>query len=457
MKNILIRLKEKRDWNPFKGNKLMYLTIPIFLELLLMTVVGNIDILMVSKFSDRAVGVLGGMSQVLYTQNVLFSFISIGTGILVAQYIGAKQNKKINEVIAVSLILNVLLSLVIGGIYFLFSNGILTKIKLSSELLEIGKNYFKLVGGLCIFQAITITISSALRSYGYTKEPLYISVVINILNIIGNGMFLFGWLGSPILGVTGVGISTVFARFVGSIMSIYLLLKFTNFRFLKKYIYPFPKDILRYIGKIGVPSGMEHLSWNTAQIIILAMVNTMGTETIAARTYLNLIASFMMMFSLALGHGTAIMTGQLIGAKKTDEAYLQLINSLKLSLVIVTIISLGVILFQNSIIGYFTKDPEIIKIAKKIFWIFLIIETGRTFNIVIINSLHAAGDVKFPMIVGIIFMFGIAVSLSWFLGIKLELGLIGVWLANSADEWIRGILMYKRWQGKKWTKKGFVH
>ncbi|MGL5049128.1 MAG: MATE family efflux transporter, partial [Fusobacteriaceae bacterium] len=129
----------------------------------------------------------------------------------------------------------------------------------------------------------------------------------------------------------------------------------------------------------------------------------------------------------------------------------------KLSLVIVTIISFVVITFQNPIIEYFTKDPEIIKIAKKVFWIFLIIETGRTFNIVIINSLHAAGDVKFPMIVGILFMFGIAVSLSWFLGIKLEMSLVGVWLANSADEWIRGILMYKRWKSKKWTEKGFIH
>ncbi|MGL5058097.1 MAG: MATE family efflux transporter [Fusobacteriaceae bacterium] len=435
----------------------MYLTIPIFLELLLMTVVGNVDILMVSKFSDRAVGVLGGMSQVLYTQNVLFSFISIGTGILVAQYIGAKQNKKINEVIAVSLFLNILLSFVVGGIYFLFSNGILTKIKLSQELLEIGKNYFKLVGGLCIFQAITVTVSAVLRSYGYTKEPLYVSVVVNILNVLGNGMFLFGWLGAPIIGVTGVGIATVFARFIGAIISLYMLLKFTKFKFIKENILPFPKDILRYISKIGVPSGMEHLSWNTAQIIILAMVNTMGTDTIAARTYLNLVASFMMMFSLALGHGTAIMTGQLIGAKKIDEAYNQLLSSLKLSLVIVTIISFMVIIFQNPIIEYFTKDPEIIKIAKKVFWIFLIIETGRTFNIVIINSLHAAGDVKFPMIVGILFMFGIAVSLSWFLGIKLEMSLVGVWLANSADEWIRGILMYKRWKSKKWTEKGFIH
>ncbi len=443
------------ELNVKKGG-LFTLAIPILLELLLMTVVGNVDIIMVSKYSDKAVGVLGGMSQVMYTQNILFSFISIGTGILISQYIGAKNKNKIQEVIAVSLVLNIIFGLVLGIIYWWGSEFILTKIKFTPELISIGLNYFKIVGGICVFQAVTLTATSALRSHGHTKETLYINIIINLLNVVGNGMFIFGWFGAPILGVTGVGIATVFSRGVGMIIALIILLKLCDFKINTRYLVPFPKDVLRHITKIGIPSGMEHLSWSMAQIVILAMVNTMGTPTIAARTYLNLIASFMMMFSIALGQGTAIVTGRLIGEKKIDEAYNQCLKSVKLSLGVACIISIFVIIFQNTIMEFFTKDPEIISIGKKVFWTFIIIETGRTFNIVIINSLHAAGDVKFPMFVGIGCMFGVAVSMSWFLGVKLELALVGIWLANSMDEWIRAIIMLKRWKSKKWEKKGFI-
>lgn len=435
---------------------LFALTLPIFFELLLMTIVGNIDIFMVSKFSQTAVGVLGAMSQIMYTQNVIFTFISIGTGILTAQYIGAKNFKKIEEVIGVSLLLNLGMGVLLGAVYIIMGKFLLTKIKLTDDLIDIGINYFRIVGGMGVFTAISVTASSALRSYGYTKEPLYINIAINVLNVIGNGMFLFGWLGMPILGVTGVGISTVFARGVGMVLTLIMLGKLCGYRYKKSSVSPFPKDVFKYICRIGVPSGMEHLSWNIAQVIILAFVNTMGTDTITARTYLNLVASFMMMFSLALGHGTAILTGRSIGAKKIDEAYNQCIKSLKMSLIAVTIVSLVVIALQNQIMGYFTADPKILEITRKIFWLFLIIETGRTFNIVIINSLHAAGDVKFPMFAGIFFMFGIAVFLSWLLGIKLHMSLVGIWLANSADEWIRGLLMLWRWKSRKWAEKSFV-
>lgn len=443
-------MKEIHEKNIFK------LTIPIFLELLLMTVVGNIDIIMVSKYSDKGVGVLGGMSQILYTQNIIFGFISIGTGILVAQYIGAKKNDKIGSIIAVSLALNLLISLIVGGIYGFFAKEILTKIKLNQELIAIGLNYMRLVGGICIFQGISITISSALRSFGYTKIPLYINILINLLNILGNGMFLFGWLGAPILGVTGVGVSTVIARGIGVIFSLYCLKKYCKFQFLIEYLRPFPKDIFKYILKIGIPSGAEHLCWNLAQIGILTMVNTMGTPTITARTYLNLIASFIMLFSIALGQGTAIITGRNIGARNIKAAYKQCIESLKLSLAAVFILLIVIFIFQDQIMRFFTKDLEVISIAKKVFWVFFIIEIGRTFNIIIINSLHAAGDVKYPMIAAIFSMFGVAVTLSYLFGIKMEMALVGVWLANGVDEWVRGILMLKRWNSMKWKKKRFI-
>ncbi|MGL4672119.1 MATE family efflux transporter, partial [Cetobacterium sp.] len=176
------------------GKKSLFsITIPIFLELLLVTVVGNIDTIMLGKFSDKAVGAVGGMSQVLLIQNTILSFICLGTTILMAQFIGAKNDKSTKEVIAVSLIMNLFIGIILGAIYFIGWEWILVKIKLPVQLREMGMGYFKLVGGLCVFQAISLTCGAVLKSYGNTKPMLFVNVGVNLLNILGNGMFVFGW------------------------------------------------------------------------------------------------------------------------------------------------------------------------------------------------------------------------------------------------------------------------
>ncbi|MGL5745102.1 MAG: MATE family efflux transporter, partial [Cetobacterium sp.] len=381
-----------------RKKSLFSITIPIFLELLLVTVVGNIDTIMLGRFSDKAVGAVGGMSQVLLIQNTILSFICLGTTILMAQFIGAKNHKSTKEVIAVSLIMNLFIGMVLGVIYFIGWEWILIKIKLPLALRDMGMNYFKLVGGLCVFQAISLTNGAILKSYGNTKPMLFVNIGVNLLNILGNGMFIFGWMGAPVLGVTGVGISTVFSRFIGAIASVVVMSYFCSFRFedLKKFTFDKVKKIL----SIGIPTAGEHLTWSLTQVIILSMVNTMGTTQITARTYLALISSFIMIFSIALGHGTAIQVGQLVGAGDKEKAYDQCMKSLTMSFIAATIISVLVYFFRYGIMEMFTKDTEVIQIAAKVFPWMIYIETGRTFNIVVINALHAAGDIKFPMIMG---------------------------------------------------------
>ncbi|MGL4508507.1 MATE family efflux transporter, partial [Cetobacterium sp.] len=237
---------------------LFSITIPIFLELLLVTIVGNIDTIMLGRFSDKAVGAVGGMSQILFIQNTILSFICLGTTILMAQFIGAKNYKSTKEVIAVSLIMNFFIALFLGILYFWFWEWILIKIKLPPNLREIGENYFKLVGGLCIFQAISLTSGSILKSYGNTKPMLFINVGINLLNILGNGMFIFGWFGAPILGVTGVGLSTIFSRFIGSLASLWIITNYCKFSMRDFKLFTFEK--VKKILSIGIPTAGEHLT-----------------------------------------------------------------------------------------------------------------------------------------------------------------------------------------------------
>ena len=435
---------------------LISLIIPIFFELLLVTIVGNIDTIMLGYYSDEAVGAIGGITQLLNIQNVIFSFINMATAILTAQFLGAKDYKRVKQVISVSLVLNVLLGLILGGIYLFFWESLLQKINLPAELIRIGKYYFQMVGGLCILQGIILSCGAILKSHGRPTETLIINVGVNILNIIGNAFFIFGWLGMPVLGPTGVGISTVISRGIGCVVAFYIMCKYCNFTFKKKYIKPFPFKIVKNILSIGFPTAGEHLAWNVGQLMIVAMVNTMGTTIIASRTYLMLISSFTMTLSIALGQGTAIQVGHLVGAGEIKEVYHKCLKSLKIALIFAFVTTSLVFLFRKPIMSIFTTNPDILKASLKIFPLMILLEMGRVFNIVIINSLHAAGDIKFPMFMGITCVFTVAVLFSYLFGISLGWGLAGIWLANAMDEWIRGLAMYFRWKSKKWQNKSFV-
>ncbi len=435
---------------------LISLIIPIFFELLLVTIVGNIDTIMLGYYSDEAVGAIGGITQLLNIQNVIFSFINMATAILTAQFLGAKDYKRVKQVVSVSLVLNVLLGLILGGIYLFFWESLLQKINLPGELIGIGKYYFQMVGGLCILQGIILSCGAILKSHGRPTETLIINVGVNILNIIGNAFFIFGWLGMPVLGPTGVGISTVISRGIGCVAAFYMMCKYCNFTFKKKYIKPFPFKIVKNILSIGLPTAGENLAWNVGQLMIVAMVNTMGTTIIASRTYLMLISSFTMTLSIALGQGTAIQVGHLVGAGEIKEVYHKCLKSLKIALIFAFVTTSLVFLFRKPIMSIFTTNPDILKASLKIFPLMILLEMGRVFNIVIINSLHAAGDIKFPMFMGITCVFSVAVLFSYLFGISLGWGLAGIWLANAMDEWIRGLAMYFRWKSKKWQNKSFV-
>ena len=234
------------------------------------------------------------------------------------------------------------------------------------------------------------------------------------------------------------------------------MMRYCKFRFKKQYLQPFPFHVIKNLLAIGIPTAGENLAWNIGQLMILAMVNALGTNFIASRTYLMLIATFVMTFSISLGHATAIQVGQLVGAHETEEAYNKCFKSLKLSIILAFSVTTIIALFKNQVMSLFTNDAAILEISLKVFPIMIILEVGRVFNIVIINSLHAAGDIQFPMFMGIIFIFIVAVPFSYILGIKLGWGLVGIWIANAADEWFRGIAMYLRWKSKKWVTKSFV-
>ena len=436
---------------------LFALTWPIFIEVLLHMLMGNADILMLSQYSDDSVAAVGVANQILFMLIVMFGFIATGTTILVAQYLGSKNRETAAEVTVVSIGANLIFSVAISILVFFFSSKLLLLMDLPPELLTEADSYLKMVGIFSFVQALVITMGATIRSYGFTRDAMYVTIGMNILNVIGNYLFIFGPFGIPVLGVEGVAISTVTSRALGLIVITILLFKRIEEPLPFEKMFRLPISHLKNLLKIGIPSAGEHLSYNTSQIVITYFIVMIGTEALTTKVYAQSLMMFIFLFSVAISQGTQIMIGHQIGAGKIEEAYKRCIKSLRLAILISILTAIPIAFFSDTLLGFFTDNPDIIALGGTLILFTVILEPGRSFNLVVINALRAAGDVRFPVYIGILSMWGVSVTVSYLLGIHFGLGLVGVWIAMILDEWLRGIIMLYRWKSRIWVTKSFVH
>ncbi|WP_336885174.1 MATE family efflux transporter [Caldalkalibacillus salinus] len=428
----------------------------MFIEILLHMLMGNADTLMLSQYSDNAVAAVGVSNQIIMMIIVMFGFIATGTSIIVAQYLGAQKEKEASEVVVVSLGANLVFSFVLSICLFLFAEPVLLQMGVEPEVLVDAVLYTQITGGFAFILALIMTTGAAIKSYGFTRDAMYVTMGMNIINVVGNYMFIFGPFGLPVLGVQGVAIATAVSRSLGLIAIIYLLVKRVETPLPFRQIFSLPKGYLSKLLRIGIPSAGEHLAYNTSQVLITFFVVMLGTEMITTRVYTINIMMFIFVFAIAIGQGTQILIGHKVGEGKLSDAYQTCNQNLRYALVISITMAIIATTLSEHLFSIFTDNPNIIAVGSTLIMLCIILEPGRCFNVVVINSLRAAGDVKFPVYMGIASMLGISVPLAYYLGIYHGLGLMGVWIAMIVDEWLRGILMMMRWRSRVWENMSFV-
>ncbi|WP_047983890.1 MATE family efflux transporter [Ornithinibacillus californiensis] len=442
--------------NTTKNLTLFAITWPISIEILLHMLMGNADTLMLSQYSDNAVAAVGVSNQILSVVIVMFGFVAQGAAVLIAQNIGAEKPKTAGKIALNALSMNLIFSLLLSVTLFLWAKPILTMMDLPQELMGEGLAYIQIVGGLIFVQALIMTTGAILRSYGHTKDTMMVTIGMNILNVIGNYFVIFGPFGFPILGVEGVAYSTAISRFIGFIALVILLVKRTEGELQFRNLFRYEKSHVKSLLQIGIPSAGEQLSYNASQMVITYFVAQLGTVAITTKVYTQNIMMFIFLFSIAIGQGTQILIGHMIGAGKIEDAYERALKSLKLS-IFISLTTAGIVyLVAKPFLGIFTDNGSIIEAGTVLLLMTIALEPGRAFNLVMISSLRAAGDVKFPVYIGIIVMWGVSVTFAWFFGIFLGLGLIGIWIGFIADEWLRGLLMLRRWKQRSWVRMSFV-
>lgn len=436
---------------------LFSLTWPIFLETLFGMLIGSTDTFMLSSLSDEAVAAVGVANQFIFFTLLLFSVIGTGTSVVIAQYLGAGKPGEAGKAATISIVINLINGLLVSGLVVLGREAFLGLYQLSEQVYHYGDVYLKWVGVTLFTQALLITGSAIMRAHGYTREAMLVSLFMNLIHIIGNSIVIFGLFGFPKLGVFGVALSTGLSRTSAMMLIFYLLFRRLPYFFNIKDFLFFDGKLFKQILRIGLPSAGEQISYNISQMVVTGMIALLGTAALSTRIYTWTVMSFIYLVGVSIGQGTQILVGHLVGSGDFERAYHQLLKSLKLSFIVTIIVAGIVAYFRFPLIDIFTDDPAILGMGATLLLLALILEPGRTFNLVIISSLRAAGDATFPVVVGIFSMWGLSVGVSYLLGIYFHLGLIGFWIAFIMDEWLRGILMYFRWRSRVWERKALVH
>ena len=435
---------------------LFHLTWPILVENLLRISLSIVDIFMLSFYSEKAVAAVGLVSQFVFFLQLLYQMVAIGTSILISQNLGCRREKEADMIALASMVLGLVFAVVLSVVMAASANGIIALYGLDPLVHKYAWQFLFIYSIGSVFASLGMVQSAILRAHGHSRVPMIINVAANIINVIGNYLFIFGPFGIPKLGVAGVAVSTVVSQAIACAIMAKSIKSKHDIKLQFREIKNIPGKIYRQILAVGVPTAGENLSYTIGQIIIMRIISAMGTDAMAAFVYAITILRFVFMTSVSIGNGVQIKVGYWIGAGMPDTAhrsvYRYFAAGVAISFFLVSILFLA----QTPLMHIFTKSSNIMHLVSGIFMVSMIWEPGRNFNVIIIPALKGAGDVLFPVLMGTILMWGIGVFFAYIFGIVLHTGLLGVWIALTCDEWIRGIIMFFRWKSGKWKNKALV-
>lgn len=433
-----------------KTPTLLAIAWPIFVEQSLRILIGTVDTFMVSHVSDGAVAALGVSHRLIMTALICFNFIGIGTSVVITHHLGAGDRKGATGIAGTAMGVNLWLGLVVSLLVAGFAGPILGLMQLPENLMTYAAPFLVIMGGTLFLEAVNISICAILRAHGHTREVMFVNVGQNLVNILGNALVLFGWFGLPKFGVTGVACASAVSRVLATAALLWLLHRQLGLGIRWRNLFELPLDRLRRILRIGLPAAGENLSYWLALLLVTSFIARLGSTSLSVMAYAQQVQALVILFSLSLGLGTEIVVGRLVGAGDFEGAYRQVLTSLKLSFGLCAAGLALIALFAPQLIALFSHDADVIRGGALLLRISFALEMGRVFNVVVINSLRATGDVRFPVQIGAIFMWLVWVPNAWFLGLHLGWGLVGIWVSMTLDEWIRGVAMYYRWVKRKW-------
>jgi putative MATE family efflux protein len=434
----------------FDNEKLKKLIIPLIIEQILAITVGMVDTMMVSRVGEAAVS---GVSLVDMINNLfinVFAAISTGGAVVTAQYIGKKRKDMACSSAKQLLYITFLISIGIMLLTILFRRPLLEILfgSIDEDVMRSALLFLTMSAFSYPFLAIYNSCAALFRAMGNSKISMYVSVGMNIINIIGNAIFIFGFN----MGVAGAASASLIARMVAAFIMLRLVSNNQNIVFVDQiFHFEINTTMIKKILHIGIPNGFENSIFQLGRVIVVSIISYFGTIQIAANAVANNLDSLGCIAGQAMNLAMITVVGQCIGAGDYKQASYYIKKLLKITYIITIAANTVILITLPWILSIYDLSPETIKLAT----ILVFIHDGLAMilwpaSFTLPNALRASNDVKFTMFVSIFSMCVFRIVLSYILGKYMGMGAIGVWIAMIVDWVFRVICFVSRFISGKW-------
>lgn len=436
----------------FSNKALKKLILPLIIEQILIMAVGVADTVMVSYAGEVAISGVGLVDMFNNLIIIVLAAIDAGGAIIVSQYIGNKDRKNANKASSQLLTITIVIATVIMLGCLVFHRILLSTFfgAIEMDVMKAATTYFLISAISFPFLGVYNSAAALYRSMEKTRTTMYVSILMNIINVVGNyiGVFILH------AGVAGVAVPTLISRIVAAIIMFALSLNSSNLVYVKiKNVFAWNQEMISRILKIAVPNGIENGLFTLGRVLVTSIVALFGTSQIAANSVAGSIDQIAVVVVNAINLGIVVVVGQCIGANDYEQAKYYIKKLMKISYIVTGIIGSAVILLLPWILNLYSLSSE----ARNLTFILVIMHNIMATALhptafVLPNGLRAAGDVKFSMVVGIVSMILFRLGAAVLFGIIFNLGIIGVWIAMGSDWLCRSVCFVIRFIKGKWRQ-----
>lgn len=436
----------------FTGKQLWALILPLIIEQFLGIFVGMADTMMVANAGEAAVSGVSLVDSLNVLLVVVFVALTTGGSVIISQNLGARNYSDALKSSQQLLLSTVSISLVMTIIAFIGNEWLLHLIfgNVAPDVMKNARIYFFILAFSYPFLAIYNSCAAIFRAMGNSKISMTASLVMNLLNVCGNAWMVFYFH----MGAAGVALSSLAARIFAAVFLLFILRQPGHRISVRTYSIHFDTSIIRKLLYIGVPSSIETSIFQIGKLLVLSIVAGFGTSATTANAVSNSLSQFALIPAAAIGTAMITISGQCIGANAYDSAVSYTKKLLLLSHGILAVTNLIMFFACPYLLPLYSLTPETLKTAVLLIRIHSI---GAIFlypeSFMLTNTLRAAADVKYPMIVSILSMWIWRVGFSYILGIYFHMGVSGVWIAMLSDWLCRGICFSLRFRSGVWKTK----
>ncbi len=428
------------------------ITWPAFVELVMSTLFGMVDMIMVGQLSSAAITSVGLTNQPFMLLLAVFSAVNIGTTTLVAWNVGANNIKKASLVTRQIIMVNAILGIILSLIGVAFASQTVVFMGAKADTIKDATIYFQIVSSGLVFQAVTMGITAALRGAGETKIPMFYNIGSNMLNVFGNYIFIYGKLGFPKMGVAGAALSTTISRFVACVIGLFVVFTLDKSIISMKFRgnYKFDRSIIKEVFSIGLPSALEQFVLQSGLMLFARTVSSLGTLAFAAHQIGLNICGLAYSPSMAFGIAATTLVGQSLGANDEEKAkkYADMIHHM--AVVVACAMGLMFILFSFQLARLYTKDLTVAAMSAVILKIMALSQPGQSTQLSLAGALRGAGDTMYPLYASIFGIWIFRVFLAYIFVAVFHWGIIGAWAAFVLDQYTRASIVYFRYRSEKW-------